>query len=74
MARQKTPENKKRKKITATIDSRLFDMLDEYMLENGYDVGDKSKLIEKLIKNEIKEQTLSKSEYIEYLIKKDQKK
>lgn len=53
MARQKTPENKKRKKITATIDSRLFDMLDEYMLENGYDVGDKSKLIEKFIKNEI---------------------
>jgi metal-responsive CopG/Arc/MetJ family transcriptional regulator len=54
MARQKVSENKKRKKITATIDSRLYDMLDEYMIDNGYDIGDKSKLVEKLIKNQIK--------------------
>ncbi len=54
MARAKVSEHKRRKKINVTIDPETFDMLNEYMIDNDYDVGDKSKLVEKFIKNEIK--------------------
>jgi hypothetical protein len=53
MARQKTPENKKRKKITVTVDNIIAELLDKYMVENGYDIGDKSRLIENIIKKEL---------------------
>ena len=53
MAREKISDNKKRKKITVTVDKKISDMLDEYMEINGYDIGEKSRLIEKFIKNEI---------------------
>lgn len=45
-----------RKKITATIDVRVADMLDEYMKDNHFE--NKSKLIERLIKNELKKKNI----------------
>jgi len=49
--RNKLPENEKRKSITTTIDSKINNMLEEWMKDNNYD--NKSKVIEKLILNEI---------------------
>ena len=54
MAREKVPDNKKRKKITVTLDNKVDELLDKYMEENGYDEGEKSRLVEKFIKNELK--------------------
>ena len=50
--RHKIPDTEKRKKITTTIDSKINDLLEEWMKDNGYD--NKSKVIEHLILNQIK--------------------
>jgi len=55
--RNKLPENEKRKSITTTIDSKINNMLEEWMKDNNYD--NKSKVIEKLILNEINKQKKS---------------
>ena len=45
--RNKIPDSEKKKKITTTIDSKINEMLEEWMKENGFD--NKSKVIEHLI-------------------------
>jgi metal-responsive CopG/Arc/MetJ family transcriptional regulator len=50
--RKKYPDNKLRKKITATIDNGVIEALDEYIKDNN--IYNRSELIEKLIINEIK--------------------
>lgn len=55
--RNKLPEKEKRKSITTTIDSKINNMLEEWMKDNNYD--NKSKVIEKLILNEINKQKKS---------------
>lgn len=50
--RNKIPDKEKRKSITTTIDSKINDMLEEWMKENDYD--NKSKVIENLILKQIK--------------------
>lgn len=57
--RSKIPDSEKKKSITTTIDSKINDMLDEWMKENSYD--NKSKVIEKLILNEINKSKKSDS-------------
>jgi len=49
--KKKYPENKKKKKLTLTINQELSKLLDEYMLEN--DIFNKSEFIEKLIKKQL---------------------
>ena len=49
--RNKLPDTEKRKSITTTINANINAMLEEYMKDNNYD--NKSKVIEKLILNEI---------------------
>lgn len=53
MARRKVTEEKRRKKITATVDNKVAKLLDKYMEDNDYNIGDKSRLIEKMIKSEL---------------------
>ena len=53
--RNKIPDQEKRKKITATIDSQINDMLDEWMKQNGYE--NKSKAIETIILQQINKLT-----------------
>jgi metal-responsive CopG/Arc/MetJ family transcriptional regulator len=55
--RNKLPDNEKRKAITTTIDSKINNMLEEWMKDNNYD--NKSKVIERLILNEINKQKKS---------------
>jgi len=50
--RSKIPDKEKRKGVTTTIDSKINDMLEEWMKENDYD--NKSKVIENLILKQIK--------------------
>lgn len=50
--KRKYPENKLRKKITATVDKKVNDVLEEYIEDN--EIYNKSSLIETLIKNQIK--------------------
>ena len=50
--KRKYPESKKRKKITATVDKNVNDVLEEYIEDN--EIYNKSGLIETLIKNQIK--------------------
>ena len=49
--RKKLPETEKKKNVTTTIDSKINDMLEEWMKLNGYD--NKSKVIENLILKQI---------------------
>lgn len=49
--RKKLPEKDRKIKITLTIDEKIIEMLNEYMIDN--DFTNKSKLIEKLIKKEL---------------------
>jgi metal-responsive CopG/Arc/MetJ family transcriptional regulator len=55
LMRNKIPDQEKRKKITATIDSQINDMLDEWMKKNGYD--NKSKAVENIILQHMKKLT-----------------
>lgn len=48
--------DRKRKKITATIDKEVSDKLDDFMKDNYFD--NKSKLIERLVKNELKKRNI----------------
>lgn len=51
MARKKLKEEDKRKEFSVTVDIKLNDKLEKYLTENGY--SNKSKYIEKLIKDDI---------------------
>ena len=53
MARPKIPNNKKRKKISFTIDPLIYEKWIKYCEEN--DITNQSLLIEKLIDNMLKE-------------------
>ena len=48
--RHKIPEDKKRVDIGVTIDKNLYDILEEYLIEN--DISNRSKYIEKLIRED----------------------
>lgn len=52
--KKKYPKDKKRKKITITIDKKINCLLEEYIDDNQ--VFNKSDLIETLIKNQIKKE------------------
>ncbi len=49
--RNKIPDSEKKISVTATIDSKINDLLEKWMKENGYD--NKSKVIEHLILKQI---------------------
>ena len=51
MARRKLNEEDKRKEFSITVDIKLNEKLEKYLIENGY--TNKSKYIEKLIKDDI---------------------
>lgn len=48
--RNKIPEDKKRVNANITIDSELFKILEEYLLDNN--ISNRSKYIEKLIRED----------------------
>jgi len=48
--RKKIPDDKKRINARITIDSDLFQILDEYLLENN--ISNRSKYVEKLIRED----------------------
>ncbi len=50
--RKKYPKDKLRKKITATVDKKVNDVLEEYIKDN--EIYNKSNLIGTLIKKQIK--------------------
>jgi len=52
MARQKLPEEKKKRDISVSVDEKLSDLLEKYLKENEY--KNRSKYIEKLIKEDLK--------------------
>lgn len=53
MARRKLNEEDKKKEFSITVDIKLNEKLEKYLSENGY--SNKSKYIEKLIKEDIEE-------------------
>jgi hypothetical protein len=53
MSRKRKEENDKRVKVSVSINSDINDMFDLYMIQNNYEYGDKSRLIENLIKKEL---------------------
>ena len=54
--RHKIPDTEKKISVTTTIDSKINDMLEEWMKNNGYD--NKSKVIEHLIIKQIEKEKL----------------
>jgi len=48
--RKKVPDDKKRVDVGITIDTQLFELLEEYLSEN--DISNRSKYIEKLIRED----------------------
>ena len=50
------PENKYKTKITVTIDNDVIELLEQYMIDN--DIYNRSELIERFIKDEIKKDLL----------------
>ena len=52
MSRTKIPANKKRVKLNATIDSEIFKILNDYLVDS--EIYNKSKYIELLIVNDLK--------------------
>lgn len=48
--RKKVPEDKKRVDVGITIDTQLFELLEEYLVDN--DISNRSKYIEKLIRED----------------------
>ena len=54
--KKKYPEEKRRKKITITIDEKINKSFDEYIKDNGY--HNKSGVIEDLIKKIINKNTI----------------
>lgn len=51
MARHKLSEEEKRKEFSISVDIKLNEKLEKYMIEKGY--SNKSKYIEKLIKEDL---------------------
>lgn len=49
--RHKIPDNKKKKKITTTIDKDIYQLMEEYMNDNN--IKNKSKFIEDLLKKNL---------------------
>lgn len=49
--RHKMPEDKKKEKITLTIDEKIIDLLDRYLIDK--EISNKSKYIESLIRKDI---------------------
>lgn len=52
MARQKLPEEEKKKDFSVSINMKLNDKLEEYLDSKG--ISNKSKYIEKLVKEDMK--------------------
>ena len=48
--RKKVPDDKKRVDVGITIDTQLFELLEEYLVDN--DISNRSKYIEKLIRED----------------------
>ena len=51
--RNKIPDDKKKEKMTLTIDENISEILDKYLEDN--DIKNKSKYIESLIRKDMKE-------------------
>lgn len=51
MARQKLTEDKKKKEFSITMNEKLNDILEKYMVDNG--MSNKSKYIEDLVKKDL---------------------
>lgn len=51
--RHKIPDDKKKEKITLTIDEKIIDLFDKYLDDN--EISNKSKYIENLIRKDMKE-------------------
>lgn len=52
MARKKIPDEQKRKDLTVSVNIILNDKLEEYLINNS--INNKSKYVEKLIKDDLK--------------------
>ena len=61
--RKKLEEEDKKRKMTITIDDELLDMFEQYMEEIGN--SNKTKYIEKLIKEDLKNRNFIKVNFIE---------
>ena len=61
--RKKLEEEDKKRKMTITIDDELLDMFEQYMEEIGN--SNKTKYIEKLIKEDLKNRNFIKDNFIE---------
>ena len=51
MGRKKISDSEKKKDLTVTVDIKLNEKLEKYLIENGY--PNKSKYLEKLIKGDL---------------------
>jgi len=61
--RKKLTEEEKKKKMTICIDEKLFDIFEDYMLEIGN--SNKTKYIEKLIREDLINRDIIKNNFIE---------
>jgi len=61
--RKKLEEEDKKRKLSITIDDELFDIFENYMQEIGN--PNKTKYIEKLIKDDLKSRGFIKNNFIE---------
>ena len=52
MSRHKISDTNKKKDLTITVDIKLNEMLEQYLIDNN--INNKSKYIEKLIKEDLK--------------------
>lgn len=60
--RKKLEDNEKKRKLTITIDEKLFQIFEEYMEE--IDNPNKTKYIEKLIKDDLKNRKLLNDDFL----------
>jgi metal-responsive CopG/Arc/MetJ family transcriptional regulator len=60
--RKKLKEEDKKRKMTITIDEDLFQIFEEYM--NEINISNKTKYIEKLIKDDLKNRKLLNNDFL----------